>query len=416
MLKKADHIFPNLHAEEPVDFKSASKRGDFDKFKEIIAKGKDWIKAEVLASDLRGRGGAGFSTGKKWSFIAPHDGKRPHYLIINADEGEPGTCKDREILLNEPYKLIEGCIYAACAIETKAVYIYIRGEFVKEKAHIDKAIAECLEKRIIGPKADFPVEIYTHPGAGAYICGEETALIESLEGKRGMPRFKPPFPAQMGLYSCPSVVNNVETIASVPAILKRGASWFSSLGRPHNTGTKVFCISGHVNHPCVVEEEMGVPFKYLIEKYAGGIKGGWNNLLGIIPGGSSTPVIKAENCFNLNMDYDYLHEADSSFGTAGIIVLDKETDIIKVIARLSKFYAHESCGQCSPCREGTHWVNDIMQRIINNKGTLKDLDTLKVVSKQMIGHTICALAEAAALPVLGLINNFYSILEERVIK
>lgn len=409
MLAFEDRIFKNLHGGRPEGIKAAISEGDFSNLKENINKGKDWIKEQVLISEIRGRGGAGFMTGKKWQFMSPYDGIRPNYLVINADEGEPGTCKDREIMRNEPYKLIEGCIFASVAVEAKQGYIYIRGEFKKERAIVDNAIKECYEAGILGKNikgSGWDFDLATHPGAGAYVCGEETALIESLEGRRGMPRLKPPFPAQVGLYGCPTMVNNVETIASVPEILKKGGSWFASLGRSNNRGTKIFCISGHVNHPCTVEESMGVPFKYLVEKYAGGIRGGWGNLLAIIPGGSSTPVIHEMHCDDLIMDFDGLESLGSSLGTAGIIVMDKSTDIVQAIARLSRFYAHESCGQCTPCREGTTLIKQIMERFAYGKAEKRDLEMLISLSNNVMGHTICALGDAAALPIQGLLKNF----------
>lgn len=355
MLKKEERIFTNLHGEQSHDLKSSKKRGDWDNTKALLNKGKEWIIEEVKKSGLRGRGGAGFSTGTKWSFM-PKESKKPSYLVVNADESEPGTCKDRDILRYEPHKLIEGCLLASFAIGANSCYIYIRGEFYNEASNIQRALDEAYKDGLIGKNAcgsGFNCDIYLHRGAGAYICGEETALLESLEGKKGMPRLKPPFPAGFGLYGCPTTINNVESIAVVPTILRRGASWFASIGKPNNTGTKIFCISGHVNKPCNVEEAMGIPLKEIIEKHAGGVRGGWDNLKAIIPGGSSVPLLPKSLCETADMDFDSLKAAGSSLGTGGIIVMDKSTDIIYAIARLSKFYMHESCGQCTPCREGT---------------------------------------------------------------
>ncbi|MCC7259710.1 MAG: NADH-quinone oxidoreductase subunit NuoF, partial [Alphaproteobacteria bacterium] len=296
-------------------------------------------------------------------------------------------------------------------------YIYIRGEFIRESEALQGAIDEAYAAGLIGKnacKSGYDFDIYVHRGAGAYICGEEMALIESLEGKKGQPRLKPPFPAGAGLYGCPTTVNNVESIAVVPTILRRGAPWFAKLGRENNTGTKVFCISGHVNNPCNVEEEMGIPLKDLIEKHAGGVRGGWDNLLAIIPGGSSVPVLPKATCDTVLMDFDSLRAVQSGLGTAAVIVMDKSTDIVRAIARLSKFYAHESCGQCTPCREGTGWLHDMMDRLVTGDAKIEEIDQLQELTKQIEGHTICALGDAAAWPVQGLIRHFRPELEKRI--
>lgn len=420
MLKKEDRIFTNLYGEESADIEAAQKRGDWSDTKKFVEKDSEWLIDQVKSSVLRGRGGAGFPTGMKWSFVpkksGPKEGK-PHYLVVNADESEPGTCKDRDIIRNEPHKLLEGCLIACRAINAEKCYIYIRGEYYNEAVALQKAIDEAYEAGMIGKNAcgsGWDLDIYVHRGAGAYICGEETALLESLEGNKGQPRLKPPFPALIGLYGCPTVVNNVESIAVVPTILRRGAEWFASLGREKNTGTKIFCISGHVNNPCNVEEEMGIPLKELIEKHAGGVRGGWDNLLAVIPGGSSVPLIKKEVCDNVLMDFDSLKEAGSGLGTAGIIVMDKSTDIIAAIARLSHFYKHESCGQCTPCREGTGWMMRIMDRMIEGRAKKEEIDQLYDLTKQIEGHTICALGDAAAWPVQGLIKNFKDEMVDRI--
>jgi NADH-quinone oxidoreductase subunit F len=342
---------------------------------------------------------------------------RPHYLVVNADESEPGTCKDRDIIRHEPHKLIEGCLIAGFAMRANAGYIYIRGEFVNEAKALQAAIDEAYEAGLLGKnaaKSGWDFDLYLHRGAGAYICGEETALIESLEGKKGQPRLKPPFPAGSGLYGCPTTVNNVETIAVVPTILRRGADWFSGLGRDGNTGSKLFCISGHVNNPCNVEEEMGIPLKDLIEKHAGGVRGGWDNLLAVIPGGSSTPMLPKSICDTVLMDFDSLKAEQTGLGTAGIIVMDKSTDIIKAIARISYFYKHESCGQCTPCREGTGWMYRMMERLVKGDADIDEIDTLHDVTKQVEGHTICALGDAAAWPIQGLIRHFRPEIEKRI--
>lgn len=406
-LRDEDRIFSNLYGTLGWNLSAAQSRGDWDNTAGLIAKGSDWIINEIKTSELRGRGGAGFSTGMKWSFI-PKDNQQ-HYLVINADEGEPGTCKDRDIIRNEPHKIIEGALLAAAAIQASVGYIYIRGEFKREADILEAAIQEAYDKKLIGKNASgsgFDFDLYVHHGAGAYICGEETALLESLEGKKGQPRLKPPFPANFGLYGKPTVINNIETIAVVPTILRRSASWFASLGPEKNRGTKVFCISGHVNTPCNVEEVMGIPLKDLIEKHAGGVRGGWDNLLAVIPGGSSVPVLPKSICETLHMDFDSLAAVKSGLGTAAVIVMDQSTDIVEAIARLSKFYMHESCGQCTPCREGTGWLWRLLTRIQRGDATLQDIDLLKDITHQIEGHTICALGDAAAWPVQGLIRHF----------
>jgi NADH-quinone oxidoreductase subunit F len=418
MLQDKDRIFTNLYGDFGRDIKSAKARGDWKDTKEIIAKGKDWIINEVKLSELRGRGGAGFPTGMKWSF-APKEVKpgRPHYLVINADESEPGTCKDRDILRFEPQKLIEGCLIASYAVNANTCYIYIRGEYIAESKILQEAIDEAYKEGLLGKNASgtgFDLDIYVHLGAGAYICGEETALLESLEGNKGQPRLKPPFPALIGLYGCPTIVNNVETIAVVPTILRRGGKWFAGFGRPKNTGTKIFCISGNVNNPCNVEEEMGVPLKDLIEKHAGGVIGGWDNLQAVIPGGSSMPLLSKSICESIKMDFDSLVEAKSGLGTAGIVVIDKSQDIVKVIARIARFYKHESCGQCTPCREGSGWMWRMLERIAKGDAEVAELDMLMDVTKQIEGHTICAFGEGSSWPVQGLLRHFRTQMEERL--
>ena len=318
---------------------------------------------------------------------------------------------------NDPHKLVEGCLLAGFGMGADAAYIYIRGEFYREAEHLQYAIDEAYEGGLIGKNAcasGYNFDVYVHRGAGAYICGEEMALIESLEGKKGMPRLKPPFPAAMGLYGCPTTVNNVETIAVAPTILRRGGDWFSSLGRENNTGTKVFCISGHVNNPCNVEEEMGVPLKELIERHAGGVIGGWDNLKAIIPGGASVPILPKLTCDTVLMDFDSLKEVRSGLGTAAVIVMDKSTDVIAAIARLSKFYKHESCGQCTPCREGTGWMSRVMERLVVGDAEIEEIDILLDVASQVEGHTICALGDAAAWPIQGLVRHFRDEIEERI--
>jgi NADH-quinone oxidoreductase subunit F len=416
MLADKDRIFTNLYGLHDWGLAGARARGDWDGTKDLILKGRDWIVNEVKNSGLRGRGGAGFPTGVKWSFM-PKESTRPTYLVVNADESEPGTCKDRDIIRHDPQKLVEGCLLASVGMGVHHCYIYIRGEFYNEARHLQAAIDEAYAAGLIGKNAcgsGYDFELYLHRGAGAYICGEETALLESLEGKKGQPRLKPPFPAAVGLYGCPTTVNNVETIAVVPTILRRGASWFASFGRPKNEGTKVYCISGHVEKPCNVEEAMGIPLKELIERYAGGVRGGWDNLLGIIPGGSSVPVIPKSVCDTVLMDFDALRDVKSGLGTAAVIVMDKSTDIVKAIARLSQFYKHESCGQCTPCREGAGWMWRVMERMVKGEAEVAEIDMLLDVSFEIEGHTICALGDAAAWPVQGLIRHFRPEMERRI--
>ena len=417
MLKEEDKIFKNLYGYEDPYLDGAKKRGIWQNTKKILKKSKDQIIDEIKKSELRGRGGAGFPTGLKLSFMPKVINEKPHYLIINADESEPGTCKDREIIRFDPHMLIEGCLLTSYAINANKCYIYIRGEYILEARVLQNAINEAYENKLLGKNVfgtNWDFDIYLHRGAGAYICGEETALLESLEGKKGQPRLKPPFPAGVGLYGCPTTVNNVETISVIPTILNKGADWFKTLGRPNNSGSKIFCISGHVNNPCNIEEEMGIPLKEIIEKYAGGVRGGWNNLLAVIPGGASVPLIPKSICDDVLMDFDSLKEVNSGLGTAAIIVMDKSTDIIESISRLSHFYMHESCGQCTPCREGTGWMYRIMKKMINGEVDKSYIDKLYDVTKQVEGHTICALGDAAAWPIQGLFRHFRPEIEKRI--
>ena len=417
MLQDQDRIFTNLYGMHDRSLKGAQMRGHWDGTKDILAKGRDWIVSEMKASGLRGRGGAGFPTGLKWSFMPKESDGRPAYLVVNADESEPGTCKDREIMRHDPHTLIEGCLIASFAMGAHACYIYIRGEYIREKEALQAAIDEAYDAGLVGKNAcgsGWDFDLYLHHGAGAYICGEETALLESLEGKKGMPRMKPPFPAGAGLYGCPTTVNNVESIAVVPTILRRGGDWFAGFGRPNNTGTKLFAISGHVNNPCVVEEEMSIPFRELIDRHCGGIRGGWDNLKAVIPGGSSVPCLRADQMDEAIMDFDWLREKRSGLGTAAVMVMDQSTDMIKAIWRLSKFYKHESCGQCTPCREGTGWMMRVMERLVKGEAAVEEIDMLLDVTKQVEGHTICALGDAAAWPIQGLIRNFRDEIEDRI--
>jgi len=417
MLDDKDRIFTNLYGMHDRSLAGARARGHWDGTAGYIQNGRDWVVDQVKASGLRGRGGAGFPTGLKWSFMPKENDGRPSYLVVNADESEPGTCKDREIMRHDPHTLIEGCLIAAFGMGANAGYIYIRGEFIREREALQVAIDECYDAGLLGKNAagsGWDFDLYLHHGAGAYICGEETALLESLEGRKGMPRMKPPFPAGAGLYGAPTTVNNVESIAVVPTILRRGADWFTSMGRPNNHGTKLFGISGHVNNPCVVEESMSIPLEELLDKHCGGVRGGWKNLKAVIPGGSSVPLLPADIAKEAIMDFDWLREQRSGLGTAAVIVMDQSTDVIKAIWRLAKFYKHESCGQCTPCREGTGWMMRVMERLVTGEAELEEIDMLLSVSKQVEGHTICALGDAAAWPIQGLIRHFRNEIEDRI--
>jgi NADH-quinone oxidoreductase subunit F len=422
-LTDKDRIFTNVYGFQPAGLKAAQARGDWDGTAKLMQRGQDVIIEEIKDSGLRGRGGAGFPTGLKWSFMpkAPTPG-RPNFLVINADESEPGSCKDREIIRHDPHKLIEGALISGFAMRARAGYIYIRGEFIRETEALRAAVAEAYAAGLLGKNAagsGYDFDLFVHRGAGAYICGEETAMLESLEGKPGKPRLKPPFPAGAGLYGCPTTVNNVESIAVVPTILRRGAPWFKGIGREGNSGTKLFQLSGHVNTPCVVEEAMSIPFRELIAKHGGGIRGGKNpddfdNLLAVIPGGSSVPLVPASICLDMPMDFDGCKAVGSGLGTAAVIVMDKSTDIVRAISRISYFYKHESCGQCTPCREGTGWMWRTMERLREGDAEVATIDRLLDVTKQVEGHTICALGDAAAWPIQGLIKHFRPELERRI--
>ena len=418
MLADKDRIFTNLYGFQSWKLDAALVRGDWDDTAALMAKGQDAIIDIMKASGLRGRGGAGFPTGTKWSFMpkAPKP-DRPNFLVINADESEPGSCKDREIIRHDPHKLIEGALIAGYAMRARAAYIYIRGEYIREAEVLFAAVAEAYDAGLIGKNAcgsGYDFDVFVHRGAGAYICGEETAMLESLEGKKGQPRLKPPFPAGAGLYGCPTTVNNVESIAVAPTILRRGAAWFASFGAENNKGTKLFQISGHVNKPCVVEEAMGITFRDLVETHCGGIRGGWDNLLAVIPGGSSVPLVPAAEIMDCPMDFDGLKKVGSGLGTAAVIVMDKSTDIVRAISRISYFYKHESCGQCTPCREGTGWMWRVMERMRTGEAAIEEIDMLQQVTKQVEGHSICALGDAAAWPIQGLIKHFRPEMERRI--
>ncbi len=393
----------------------AENRGAYQTAKKVVTTMRpDEVTAAVLASNLRGLGGAGFPTGKKWQFL-PKDNKKPVYLVINADEGEPGTFKDRYILERDPHQLIEGIIISAFAIGSHKSYIYIRGEYVEPCRRLQAAVDEAYAKNYLGKNIfgnSYALDLVVHRGAGAYICGEETALLESLEGKRGLPRLKPPFPAIVGLFGCPTIINNVETMACVPHILKNGAEWFAKLGSAGNGGTHLFSISGHVKKPGVYELPMGTPLREMIYTHAGGIRDG-HTLKAVIPGGISAKILTA-NEIDVKMDYDSLRAIGTMLGSAGVIVMDETTSMVKALLVACKFFAHESCGQCSPCREGTGWAYKIVQRVYNGEGSLKDLETLLTIARNMEGRTICVFADAAAWPIQSYITKFRSEFEEYI--
>lgn len=394
--------------------------GGFEAAKKAFGQSPDDIIDQVKKSGLRGRGGAAFSAGLKWSFM-PKKTDKPKYLCINGDESEPGSFKDRQIFEYNPHQLIEGILITCYAIGANTAYIYIRGEYHKWIRLMQKAIDDADAAGYIGEKmkekfgTEFYCNIYIHKGAGAYICGEESSLMNSLEGKRGYPRVKPPFPAQNGLWGCPTTINNVETIANVPPIISKGWEWFSKIGEPKHPGTLLFGISGHVNKPGVYELPTGTLLTDLIYKYAGGVPGN-KKVLCVIPGGSSMPPLRGDQIEGVKMDAESLKAAGSAIGTGGVMVMDEDTDLVKVLARISHFYHHESCGQCTPCREGTGWLEKILKRIIAGKGSSNDLDLLITVANQIEGNTICALGEAAAWPVKFMVERFRDYFEQRVSK
>jgi NADH-quinone oxidoreductase subunit F len=416
-LKKQERLtFARCGITDPLSLADYMAHGGFAGLKKALTKSGAEIVTEVTTSGLRGRGGAGFPAGIKWQTVLKTAGP-VKYIVCNADEGDSGTYADRMIMEGDPFVLIEGMTIAGIAVGAAEGYVYIRSEYPHAFRQMTQAVENARAAGYLGASvlgSGKPFDIHLRLGAGAYICGEETALLESLEGKKGQPRLKPPFPAAMGLYGCPTTINNVETIAVAPTILRRGAAWWSGIGRPKNTGTKIFCISGHVNKPCNVEEEMGVPLKALIETHAGGMRGGWDNLLAVIPGGASVPLLPKSICDTVLMDFDSLREVRSGLGTAAVIVMDKSTDVVAAIARLSHFYMHESCGQCTPCREGTGWMYRVMQRMVRGDAELSEIDALEDVTKQVEGHTICALGDAAAWPIQGLIRHFRPELERRI--
>ena len=391
------------------------KHGGYEALKKALGMKPDAVIEEVKKSNLRGRGGACFPTGLKWSFM-PKKSDKPKYLCVNADEGEPGTFKDREILGQNPHVLIEGTLIASYAMGVKTAYVYIRGEYVKWMNILEKAIEEAYEKGYIGKNiagSKYSVDIYVHRGAGAYICGEESSLMNSLEGERGYPRVRPPFPAQYGLWGCPTTINNVETLANVPVIITQGADWYLKIGHEKHPGTLLYGVSGHVKNPGIVELPTGVLLTDLIFNHAGGVRGD-KKIKAVIPGGSSTPILRGDNIEGVRMDADSLIKAGSSIGTGGVIVMNEDTDIPYVLERIAHFYHHESCGQCTPCREGTGWMEKILKRINRGEGTMKDLDILMDVANNIEGNTICALGDAAAWPVQSALKNFREEFEAKV--
>jgi NADH-quinone oxidoreductase subunit F len=404
-------VFTTLDAEQPWSMETYLAIDGYEAWKKILAEKTDpaVIIETVKASALRGRGGAGFPTGLKWSFM-PRSAPGQKYLLCNSDESEPGTCHDRDILRFNPHAVIEGMCIAAYSMGASVGYNYLRGEFHHEPfERFEDALKEAyaaglLGKNVLGSGVD--MDIYGVLGAGAYICGEETALMESLEGKKGQPRFKPPFPANFGLYGKPTTINNTETLASVPHIMRNGSEWFLNIGKPNNGGPKVFSVSGHVNKPGNYEVPMGMPFSELLE-LAGGVRNG-NALKGVIPGGSSMPVLPADVMMNITMDYDALSKAGSGLGSGAVIVMDETTCMVKACTRISRFYHMESCGQCTPCREGTGWMHRVLQRIVDGHGKQQDLELLKSAAGQIEGHTICAFGEAAAWPVQGFLRQFWN--------
>jgi NADH-quinone oxidoreductase subunit F len=416
LLADRDRIFLNIYGQRDWGLEGARMRGAWNGTKDIVAQTPEWICDQIKASGLRGRGGAGFATGLKWTFMPKQESERPHYLLVNADESEPGACKDRDILRNDPHLLIEGCLIACKAMRAHTAYIYIRGEYVHERERLTAAIRQAYDANLIGPGNvhgwDCDVRV-TH-GGGAYICGDETALMESFEGKKGQPRLKPPFPAGAGIYGCPTTVNNVESIAVVGSILRRGAAWFAGFGTEKSTGTKLFAASGHVNKPAVVEEAVGIPIRQLIDEHFGGVRGGWKNLKAVIPGGISVRMIPAAEAEVAIMTYEDLQARGSGLGTGTMIVFDKDADLVKGIARAAYFYKHESCGQCTPCREGTGWMWRVMERMVTGEAEMNEIDLLLDVASQVEGHTICGLGDAAAWPIQGLFRHFRHEVEDRI--
>lgn len=405
-----------LDTDKPWTMAAYESVGGYSSWRKILKEQTppEQLLEEIKKSALRGRGGAGFPTGLKWSFLN-RNSPQQKYVVCNSDEGEPGTCKDRNIMRFNPHQLIEGMAIAGYVMGATVGYNYIRGEFIEPFEHTERAIKEAYEAGLLGKNlmgSGFDFDLYNHLGAGAYICGEETALLESLEGKKGQPRFKPPFPANYGLYGQPTTINNTETFASVPLIIENGGEWFLNLGRPNNGGTKIFCVSGHVNNPGNFEVPLGTPFKDLLE-LAGGMLNG-NKIKAVIPGGSSMRVLPGDVMMQTDMDYDSIQKAGSGLGSGAVIVMDETTDMVDALLRISEFYSEESCGQCTPCREGTGWLVRLLHRIKHGEGTMADLEKLRNVADNIEGRTICALGEAAAWPVQSFLDHFYDEFEHYV--
>ena len=393
------------------------REGGYQALRQALKSEPASIVETVKESGLRGRGGAGFPCGMKWGFLPdPAQNPRPRYLVCNADESEPGTFKDRVILRDNPHLLLEGCAISSFGLGAHHCFIYIRGEYAAEAKILERAIAEAKEAGHLGENihgSGFDLEIVVHRGGGAYICGEETALLESLEGKRGYPRIKPPFPAVVGLYGCPTVINNVETIACVPPIIERGAEWFAGIGPERNTGVKLYCVSGHVERPGVYEGPMGMPFAELLEEHCGGVWKG-RKLKAMVPGGSSTPVLTADEAMGVNMDFDSLANAGSMFGSAATIVMDETVDMVQVAFNLIRFYHHESCGQCTPCREGCGWLEKIIGRFTEGRGRREDLDTIQDICDNIAFKTVCPLGDAARMPIESYVQKYRHEFEARI--
>jgi len=399
-----EKILLKTHAPGIADY---LKAGGYRTLKKAFAMKPEDVTAEVKLSNLRGRGGAGFPTGMKWSFIPKTDPK-PKYLVCNADESEPGTFKDRELIVKNPHLLIEGLIIASYAIGARQCYVYIRGEFAKEASILETCVKEAVKGGFLGGNilnSGFGLEIIVHRGAGAYICGEETALLESIEGKRGLPRLKPPFPAIVGLFGCPTVINNVETLASVPAIIEKGGAWYSKLGTGKSAGTKLFSVSGPVKKPGVYEIELGMPFAKFLEGYCGGMLDG-SKLKAVIPGGSSVPVLTAAEALKMNLDYESVQQAGSMLGSGGVIIVDDKACMVETLLVLAKFYHHESCGQCTPCREGGGWIERLLKKLENGEGKESDIDLIYSLAESILSRTLCPLGDALAMPVMSFITKF----------
>ena len=399
---------------EAIDF--YERQGGYAALKKALKEmSPEEVTAEVKESGLRGRGGAGFPTGMKWGFLAKGTGK-PTYLLVNADESEPGTFKDRSIIEFRPHTLIEGSVISSYAIGAHIAYIYIRGEFVRQAEMLEKALADARKAGYVGKNilgSGFDVEIYVHRGAGAYICGEETGLIESLEGKRGYPRLKPPYPAAIGVFGSPTIVNNVETLANVPFIIEKGAAWFMGIGTEKSTGTRIFGVSGHVKRPGIYELPMGLPLRELLDEHCGGVRSG-HTLKGVIPGGSSVPVLRADEIDGVNLDFESCAEAGTMLGSGGMIVLDDTVCMVDAGLNVARFYAHESCGQCTPCREGCWWMVGILNRLEKGEGRMEDIDLLADITDNMMFKTICPLGDAAAMPIESYVKKFRDEFERHV--